>query len=67
MAESEYPSILDTEEFRGKTLITEEFSVHHNSQKRYFGGFLAFNLKNLGFQCILNVKLNKLIKSLCYL
>ena len=66
MGESEYPSILDAEEFWGKSGKTEEFSLHYNSRRRYFGGFLAFNLENLCFQRIFNVKLSKLIKHFSY-
>ena len=67
MAESEYPSILDTEKFLGKIGKTEEFILYHNLWKRYFAGILEFHLDNLFFQHIFNDKLSELIKNLFFL
>ena len=36
MAESGYPSIIDTEEFQGRIGKTEEFSLYCDPRRRYF-------------------------------
>ena len=64
MAKSEYPSILDTEEFSREIGKTEEFSLYLNPCRRYFIVILDFNFENLCFQHTFIVKLTELIKNL---
>ena len=64
MEESEYPNILDTEEFWGEIGKTEEFSLSHNPWRSYFVGILDSNLENVCCHYIFNSKLSKLIKNL---
>ena len=66
MAESEYPRILDAEDFLRKIGKTEEFLPYHNSWKRYFVGILEFNLEIQCFHHIFNDKLSELIKNLFF-
>ena len=64
MAESEYPSILDTEEFWGEIGVTEELSLYPNPWRRFFVVILDFNLENLCFTHVFYVKLSEIIKNL---
>ena len=64
MAKSEYPSILDTEEFSREIGKTEELSLYLNPCRRYFIVILDFNFENLCFQHTFIVKLTELIKNL---
>ena len=66
MAESEYPSILDTEEFWVEVDKTEEFSLYLNPWRRFFIVILDFNHENLYFSHVFNVKLSELIKNLSF-
>ena len=66
MAESEYPSILDTEEFLRKIGKTEEFSYHINHWKRKILPFLDPNFKNLHIRCIFKEKFKSTHKNLYF-
>ena len=52
MAESEYPSILGTDQFWDEICKTEEFLLYLNPWRRHFGGIFGFIHENLCFQHI---------------